>query len=142
VSVLEALKKARHQVAGGWSEPFCRDSHGVVCAADSEGVATFDVHSALALYATGDELWDAVELLTFVALPAAASFHQAATTFLASGLEEDALAAVHAAGAPGAGTQLPAWLERPGRKLEHVLKAFDLAILRASASSTNRRGAA
>ena len=57
MSRADALRQAQKLIAGGWSEPFSRDTQGRICGPHDEGVASYSVTDAL-LLATGntDEL--------------------------------------------------------------------------------------
>ena len=134
MSLAGTLRDARADVAGGWTEPFCLDSEGRVCPANSEGVRTFSVEESVRLHASNSAEWvAALELLETLACPATAALNQIAEN-MAAGIETNLVtndvAAISAA-AISAPSSLAEWLERPGRPLSQVLKLFDLALLRA-----------
>lgn len=151
MSLVDLLKRARGLVAGGWREPFCFDSQGVICAPYDEGVTTFDVLSALELAAaelgTGN-VFDAVAELERAALPAAGQLARAFERLEAQLVRSVAMtpeAAAHleqVAAQPGADLCLFTWLSADDRRLDQVLAAFDTAITRAQTAARSSKGAA
>ena len=78
---------------------------------------------------------DAVELLTKTLLPTAAAYEAAVLKFARTGDDADGRAALQLVVLPGAGLQFFEWIEGPARHSWDILKAFDVAILRAGRST-------
>lgn len=123
------LARAREIVRGGWTEPLPRASDGTVVDARSEEAALYDVDSALQLGATSSaEYFAARELLEGLVAPATHALNAAAEG-PTEGLNDFAIVAIASAAAAEV-ESLAAWLERPNRTREHVLRLFDAALLR------------
>lgn len=130
------LVRARELLVAGWAEPLPRDTSGAFCDLDAENLKTVDVKSALFFYAIdGREYVEALQLLESIARPAAAAYARACDIARQTGAPEDLeLTVIAARAAVKAGPLfLEEWLEQPGRQLAHVLRVFDLAILRTKA---------
>lgn len=110
--VLEALRKARSMVAGGWSEPFTVDNAGRWVSPFDEAPARFSVHDALLLGAPTLEAQIVAGSALWVTM------------------------------SPSLHPTLETWLEAPGRKLPEVLALFDRACARVSAIARTERAAA
>ena len=49
MSLVQTLRRARKVLAGGWSEPFCRDAEGRHSVPEAEETTLFSVEGALEL---------------------------------------------------------------------------------------------
>jgi hypothetical protein len=137
MTLANTLRKARELLAGGWTEPLCQDAEGRWCSAQDEGVVSLNVLEALEA-AGREHVTEAWELLEQIALPATAAYNGAGDQLLKTNAAEDLeLLVMSARLALGEGLHLDAWLQHPTRKLAHVLRLFDLAILRAGARATS-----
>lgn len=130
LDVVQVLKRARMNVAGGWAEPFCKDRQGRMCFFDSEEVFTFSVAGALAAAGGSPEAWALIDRL---ADPLGARAEELTLRYNRTKTDVDGRVAIEAIAA--CSTQswrgLDGWLERPDRSLADVVKLFDRAILKA-----------
>ncbi len=132
MSVLDALRQARALIAGGWSEPMSTDSAGNLCLVDDEAIAKFCVADALTLACRGRcSYLEAEDALKAVLVPAWSSREGFELRAAVPPTDEELSTWVSLCQAKGAAVSLSEWLEHPARKLEHVLRGFTLAILRA-----------
>lgn len=133
MSLTRCLLHARSLVASGWCEPLPRRADGTLTHAHDEAAKTFDVSSAIRMTSQGiEEYLQAHELLESIVCPNRAALDRLALQVSQDWPEltsEDVAAVARFADRDC--ESLAAWLQRPGRPLEHVLKMFDTALLRA-----------
>lgn len=130
---LQRLEALRDLMATGWTEPFCLDTAGGICALDAEMVQSFSLAAGLALVCRDDfekrELWRALEA---VAVPAHLAVEKAS----------DVRSAVQACRSAGADESLEMWLESPKRTHAERMRLLTLAVAKAKAKARDERRAA
>lgn len=128
------LLSARRLLKGGWvgpaMEPWCRTRTGNMCMEDCEGLALFSVHGALLAAGAWPEGW---RLLESLVAPATLDVDQlcadvAAGTATPERIRHLQLLCKEASKE----VDLQAWLMKPERTLDDVLRVFDRAVLRSA----------
>lgn len=136
MSVVTVLKKARRLLTAGLAPQDClmrcATEKGTPCNWRDEGVAFFSVHGALAAASGGVEAeclaaWD---ILEWVTVPSRAALNAFRFSNPPHDAEYKALPELCRSG--GAQQEILEWSTDPRRTVEQVLRAFDLAILRAT----------